>query len=159
MTLAQVGVVDGYVLQQLIQHGGLNSELLPPLGCPGAFFVTYPEYVSTLIKCADRPPTPFMRMVDSVGGVHGIHHWLDVFFDLISLQELHGLQVELVIPRPRVAASVVAVMRRYELDVREATNLLVTEVEQAVFIADRTNLSSAFLAAVRDRNIDCVFSS
>ena len=146
-------LLDALCLRELmggrVPHRGLERA---------SFSVSWPEYLllaRVAWRLAFRPSQP--AVVDAVaqaaGSVATPYHWVHALLDLNRVEDLHGLHVSLRIPRPEVATSVLAAMASLDLEERDATNLVLAESEQMLYLVHADTISDRMYQALTTRGI------
>lgn len=161
--VANRALVDALVLRELLS--GRRPSPSSPGAPPPAYVVSWPEYLflgEAILhlgarKSPEQKPVT-MRAVDELTkGRIGPTDWLGAFLDLGRVHDVHGIGIEVTDPHPQAAQAVLDAMSNFDLDAREATNLVLADSEVIPFIASESTLSDKMLTALNRSSIACRF--
>lgn len=154
-------LIDALILRELLS--GRLPKASTAQGGPAVHIVAWPEYlflgnlilhVNSAPRLSGQTLTPTLRAIDELaGGGIGVRGWLGAFLDLGRVQDIHGISVQISQPHPQAAQGVIDAMAAFNLDSREATNLVFAESEGTPFIATQATVTDSMLVALGRSNV------
>jgi hypothetical protein len=161
MDAAGRALIDALILRELLSGRQPTTDLVQRR--PTAYMVTWPEYLflgklimnrSSAWSVRGKDLIPTLRAIDELteGGI-GLRGWLGAFLDLGRVQDIHGISVQVSHPHPEAAQGVLNAMVEFNLDPREATNLVFAESEGVQFLATQATVSDSMLVALGRSNV------
>lgn len=150
-------LVDALTAAELVR--GVAPTLTGALGEESrGYVISYPEYsflldIALEVASSGASEGQLSEINRKIDGIVSIADWLSVYLDLAATNEIHGIPLVLAIPTASAARHLVAVRSYYDLNCREATNLLLAEEREIPIVARAESLTTEMRAAIEDRGV------